>query len=389
MIYKIKDLATIKRGSSPRPINDYMTDSKSGYPWLKISDFSLHDRYVFKTKEFIKESGLKNTRYVKKGTLVVTNSATPGIPIYLGEDMCLHDGFLYFESISNKVLKDYIYYFVLANRNKLVHLGNGSVFVNLKKEILENYEIDVPDLRIQQKVTDCLSAFDEKILINNKAIENLNEQARTIFLKHLDVFDSVPSGWTKKPLDEIAEYLNGLAMQKFPPEKESESLPVLKIAELKKGYCDDDSDRCTTKIKPQYYVYDGDVIFSWSASLFLDFWCGGTAGLNQHLFKVTSKDYPKWFYYSWTQFYLDDFIREAQSKATTMGHITRDRLSNAIVLIPDKKTFEKLDKIIAPIYELVIQKKLENLSLGRMRDSALDYLFSKSQDELKGIFGNE
>ena len=92
---KLCELATIKRGSSPRPIINYV--SNSGYPWLKISDFSYGQRYVYSTKEFIIPDGLKSTKYVKKGSLIITNSATPGIPIFLGKDMCLHDGFLYLE----------------------------------------------------------------------------------------------------------------------------------------------------------------------------------------------------------------------------------------------------------------------------------------------------
>lgn len=147
---KVKDFALIKRGSSPRPIIDYL--STEGLPWLKISDFSYGQRYINETKEFIKYSGLTGTRYVKKGTLILTNSASPGIPIFLGKDMCLHDGFLYFEKINNNVLPMYLYYYFLCNRNKLVKQGNGSVFVNLKKEILENTDISIPTIKNQQHI---------------------------------------------------------------------------------------------------------------------------------------------------------------------------------------------------------------------------------------------
>lgn len=172
--FKIKDLAIVKRGSSPRPINEFIVEPGKGYPWLKISDFSLHDRYVYKTKEFLHPSGLKNTRFVKKGTLICTNSATPGIPIFLGEDMCLHDGFLYFETISDKVDKYYLYYYLIANRTNLVGLGNGSVFVNLKKEILENYQIMLPPLETQKKIASILNCIDDKIERNKKINDNLS-----------------------------------------------------------------------------------------------------------------------------------------------------------------------------------------------------------------------
>lgn len=179
MICKIKDIAVIKRGSSPRPINDYL--SESGLPWLKISDFSFNDKYVYKTHEYIKERGLKQTRFVKKGTLIVTNSASPGIPVFLGIDMCLHDGFLYFEKVSDKVDLDYLYYFLINNRKHLVRLGNGSIFINLKKEILEEYEIDLPDLNTQKKISSLLSNIDEKIFTNNRIISNLLNESIALF----------------------------------------------------------------------------------------------------------------------------------------------------------------------------------------------------------------
>lgn len=152
---KLSNYATIKRGSSPRPIINYI--SNKGLPWLKISDFSIGQRYVYKTKEFIIENGLKNTKYVKKGTLIITNSATPGIPIFLGKDMCLHDGFLYLENISLELNPIYLYYYILAHRQDLVGQGNGSIFINLKKEILESLEIDVPSLEYQKHIVDIIS----------------------------------------------------------------------------------------------------------------------------------------------------------------------------------------------------------------------------------------
>ena len=149
---KIRDIATVKRGSSPRPIINFI--SNKGYPWLKISDFSFGERYVYSTKEYIIEEGLKNTRYVPKGTLIVTNSASPGIPIFLGKDMCLHDGFLYLENVSPNVNLLYLYYFLLCQREYLVSQGNGSVFTNLKKEILEDTFIELPSLEKQKHIVD-------------------------------------------------------------------------------------------------------------------------------------------------------------------------------------------------------------------------------------------
>lgn len=157
MIYTISQLATVKRGGSPRPITDYLTDE--GLPWLKISDFQFGERVVSKVHEYIIPEGLSKTKLVKKGTLVVTNSASPGIPFFLGIDMCLHDGFLYLENLSSKVNPLYLYYFLMQQRDYLKSQGNGSIFVNLKKEILERTKIDLPSLEIQNHIVNTISSL--------------------------------------------------------------------------------------------------------------------------------------------------------------------------------------------------------------------------------------
>lgn len=162
MQYRISQLATIKRGGSPRPITDYLVPN--GLPWLKISDFKFGERSVSSTHEFIKREGLSKTKLVPKGTLIVTNSATPGIPIFLGNDMCLHDGFLYLERISNKINHLFLYYFLLANRETLKSKGNGSIFINLKKEILEQTTINLPSLDKQDHIVNTISSLFLKSL---------------------------------------------------------------------------------------------------------------------------------------------------------------------------------------------------------------------------------
>jgi type I restriction enzyme S subunit len=109
----------------------------------------------------------------------------------------------------------------------------------------------------------------------------------------------IPEGWSIKPLDGIATYQNGLALQKFRPENENDFLPVVKIAQLKKGFSDGE-EKASPNIKPECIIDNGDVVFSWSGSLMVDIWCGGKAALNQHLFKVSSTKYPKWLYYKYT-----------------------------------------------------------------------------------------
>lgn len=179
---------------------------------------------------------------------------------------------------------------------------------------------------------------------------------------------------------DIADYLNGLAMQKYRPSEDEIGLPVLKIKELRQGSCDSSSELCSPSIKKEYIVNDGDVIFSWSGSLLVDLWCGDTCGINQHLFKVTSRNYDKWFYYLWTAHHLDRFVAIAADKATTMGHIKREELAKAEVVIPSSEDYQKIGEVISPIIDLIIANRIENRKLAALREELLPKLMSGEID---------
>lgn len=250
----------------------------------------------------------------------------------------------------------------------------------VQQSVLEELELSVPDLEEQRRIGAFLARIDEKIALNDRINDNLYAQAKAIFDNHFINIDAIPAGWRKGNLLDIANYLNGLAMQKFRPQGNEIGLPVLKIKELRQGSCDDSSELCSLRIKPEYIIHDGDVIFSWSGSLLVDIWCGGTCGLNQHLFKVTSDIYDKWFYYLWTAHHLARFIAIAADKATTMGHIKREELAKAEVLIPCEEDYTSLTSIMQPIFELIISNRIEARKLAALRDELLPKLMSGEID---------
>ena len=180
--------------------------------------------------------------------------------------------------------------------------------------------------------------------------------------------------WDEKGLDEIADFLNGLALQNYPC-KTGEPLNVIKIKELNNGYSDN-SDICAADIPEKYIVQPGDVVFSWSGSLAVDIWKYGKGALNQHLFKVTSDKYPKWFYYYWIKNHLPEFRVIAESKATTMGHIQRGHLTAAKVLVPLDTELTEMDEIIRPFIHKVERNNAQILTLQKLRDTLLPKLIS-------------
>lgn len=273
---------------------------------------------------------------------------------------------------------DYLFQIIRSSHfsQEIKNYAHGSTQPTIPMKALRELPIDVLPIEQQHVVAAILGKLDEKIVENELINKNLLEQAQTIFDQEFLSLDDIPANWTKSSLLGIADYLNGLAMQKYRPAEGEQGLPVLKIKELRQGSCDANSELCSPSIKPEYIVHDGDVIFSWSGSLLVDFWCGGTCGLNQHLFKVTSKTYDKWFYYAWTNHHLQKFAAIAADMATTMGHIKREELSKAEVLIPSRSDYERIGSLLAPLYDLVISNRIENRKLASLRDELLPQLMT-------------
>lgn len=280
---------------------------------------------------------------------------------------------------------DPIYYgYALKSHQKEIELlaegSTGQTEINrhrLESEIMISFPIDIVK---QQQISSLLYQIDQKIWNNLQINNNLEQQAQAIFSNEFLTLETLPDNWKQTSLIDIADYLNGLAMQKYRPTADETGIPVLKIKELRQGCCDDNSELCSPNIKSEYVIRDGDVIFSWSGSLLVDFWCGGICGLNQHLFKVTSNKYDKWFYYAWTKHHLDSFIAVAADKATTMGHIKRDELSKAGVLIPNEADYNRIGTLLQPIYDLIIANRIENKKLAETRDTLLPKLMSGEID---------
>ena len=281
--------------------------------------------------------------------------------------------------------------------------ANSGVQVNLSTSAIKDAEISLPPIEEQKAIAAVLGALDDKIENNRAMNVTLEEMARAIFKSwfvdfdpvhaksrgeqpaHMDAEtaalfpdrfgdDGLPEGWLKCGLDEISDFLNGLALQKFPPTGEDD-LPVIKIAELRNGITEK-TGKAARSIDPKYIIKDGDVIFSWSGSLMEKIWSEGEGALNQHLFKVSSEKYPKWFYRGWINIHMRWFQEIAASKATTMGHIQRKHLNEAQVIYPPQKAIKGFHEILSPLLDMQLSNDLENNTLAELRDTLLPKLMS-------------
>ena len=265
---------------------------------------------------------------------------------------------------------------------------------------LKNLEIKIPTIEEQQKIVYTLQLLDKKISTNTSINDNLEAMAKQLYDYWFVQFDfpneegkpykssggamvwneklkrEIPKGWFCGTLLDIAEYTNGLACQKYRPTDDNK-LPVIKIKEMHDGLSVD-TEWVKADIPDDVKVFDGDVLFSWSASLEVMLWAYGNGGLNQHIFKVTSKNgYPRSFYFYQLVHYIGVFKQMAEARKTTMGHITQDHLrQSTIVLPPDVDIANKLEVKLCPIFDAIVKNSQEIMTLTKQRDELLPLLMN-------------
>jgi len=355
------------------------TIEHSEYLSIRTTDI-LQGRIAFdKANRVSHETFLEWTKRAtpQSGDIILAREAPVGEVGYIkeGKTVCLGQRTVLIQVTSTKVDNRFLLYYLVnpATKYDLKVRSAGSVVAHLNMRDIRSFEVTLPSLPEQRAIASVLSSFDDKIDLLHRQNETLEALAETLFRQGF--VEEVEDDWEEKPLDEVADYLNGLACQKYPPKNEIDKLPVLKIKELRGGISDK-SDWTSTDISDKYIVHNGDVIFSWSGSLLVKIWDGGDCILNQHLFKVTSLHYPKWFYYLWTKHHLRKFISIAESKSTTMGHIKRGDLSNSMVLIPSPQELTSMNEIVAPVIDKLITNNQQIRTLENLRDTLLPKLMS-------------
>lgn len=380
-------------------------------PWISAN--SMHDIRIDDSDLKITLQGLKSgSRWAKKDSvlLLVRGGALHNrLPVGIAtRDVAFNQDVKALVADETKLDPWFLLYWLLANQEFLLEsivefTGIGAGKLDTKR--MQALEVKLPPLEVQREILGIVKTLDDRIDNLRRTNATLQAISSALFkswfvdfaqpvgannyspLHHSplhgvpqeDMQESelglIPKGWRVASLDAIADYLNGLALQKFPPESETEFLPVIKIAQLRAGNTDG-ADRASARIKSEYIVEDGDVLFSWSGSLEVEVGTGGRGALNQHLFKITSREVPKWFYYFATRQHLADFRAIAAGKATTMGHIQRGHLSAAKVAVPPPDEMAKADAVITPLFEQKINNALQARTLAALRDTLLPRLIS-------------
>ncbi|HOU73227.1 MAG TPA: restriction endonuclease subunit S [Tenuifilum sp.] len=335
---------------------------------------------------------------VKGPGIIIGRKGTVGAVTYSSENFTPTDTTYYVALKDNTKddLKFWYYYLQLIGLDKL---NSHSTVPGLSRDLAYLKEIRVPEKAEQKLIADFLTVIDDKIALNKRINTELENLAKTIYNYWFVQFDfpnnegkpykssggemewneelkmEIPKGWKTKSLYDIAIYTNGLAMQKHRPNGD-EKLPVIKIKEMNEGYSAA-TEYARPDIEDAYLIREGDVLFSWSASLNVMIWADKVGALNQHIFKVTSEFYPRYYFYHQISNYLNHFKLMAENRKTTMGHITIDHLKESRIVVPDDDSLIlKCGERIEPILDLIVKNRMTNIDLMEVRDFLLPMLMN-------------
>lgn len=348
--------------------------------------------------------GYHNVAKVQPPCITVGRSGSVGKVHYYNEPIWAHNTSLFVSDFKGNNRK-YIYY--LLKSKDFAKLCDSSVVPSLNRNFVYPIKTLFEENKDkQQKIAAVLSALDDKIALNRRMNAKLEQMAKRLYDHWFVQFDfpnadgkpykasggkivwneslkrEIPEGWEVGNLYDIAEYVNGLACQNYRPKAEEAFLPVIKIREMNEGISSD-TEKVSANIPEKYKIFDGDILFSWSASLEVMIWAGGYGGLNQHIFKVNPKSYfSKEYIYQQLQSYLINFQKMAEARKTTMGHITSDHINQSRVLLPPKEIISVFNEKTLSIFNYQLSIEKETQKLTALRDRVLPLLMN-GQVEVK------
>ena len=374
--YKLSELIEIKNGKDHKELSDGVYPVFGSGGIMRFVNSYLYD----KPSVLLPRKGtLNNIQYYDKPFWTVDT--------------------LYYTEINDDLVCPYYLYRYLRLLD-MSRLDTGTGVPSMTFDSYYNIEVFLPNIEEQRQIASVLQGLNSKIALNRQINDNLEAMAKQLYDYWFVQFDfpneegkpykssggamvwneklkrEIPQGWHCGTLLDVAEYTNGLACQKYRP-IDDRKLPVIKIKEMHDGLSAD-TEWVRVDIPDDVKVFDGDVLFSWSASLEIMLWAYGNGGLNQHIFKVTSKNgYPRSFYFYQLIHYIGVFKQMAEARKTTMGHITQDHLKQStIALPPNVEIANKLEEKLCPIFDVIVKNSQEIMALTKQRDELLPLLMN-------------
>lgn len=387
---KLGEIFTISRGGSPRPIQDYITDSSDGVNWIMIGDTEPNSKYIKKTAKKIKFEGVKKSRKVYSGDLLLTNSMSFGRPYILDVEGCIHDGWLVLSPKNDQIHIDYFYHYLNSPTAKIIieNKAAGAVVKNLNSDIVRNLEVPFPPLAEQIEIASTLDKADNILQKRNQAIKLAEDFLHAAFLELFGDPVENPKKFKKSPITELADVITGFAFKsnKYINDS-SEAVRLCRGANTLTGYLDWADTKFWPKNKLEkldnYLIKAGDIILAMDRP-----WI--SSGLKVCIFPENQRETylvqrvarlrpscESYTNYIYSCIKSPAFEKHCCPTETTVPHISPVELKNFEVLIPPDELMANFHSIVS-----IINNSLNKMASG---DIDSDALFSKlSQQAFSG-----
>ena len=379
---KLVDVCIVERGSSPRPIEKYQTDSSEGVNWIKIGDTKNVDKYIYTTREKITKEGAQKSRYVKEGDFILSNSMSFGKPFIMKTDGYIHDGWFALR-LHNFIDTEYFYHLLSSPLvNEQFHkLASGSVVKNISGDLVKKVILPIPPLQEQQRI---VAILDEAFSAIDKAKANTEQNlknAKELYDSYLGIiFTTVGKDWKQKTLEDVCTLYQGIAINAKTKHAlvEKSELPLLRIKDLK-------NNTEEQYIDPNNYpknalVNENEIIYTRTGSLGLVF-RGRKGVLHNNSFKVVpNSEIDNDFLFIWLQNPVFKTKIMSLAMKAAQPDITHAIFKIQEILVPpikDQQTIvSKLDALREQTKKLeaVYEQKLQDLE--ELKKSILSKAFS-------------
>ena len=377
-------MGSISRGRSKhRPRNDERLFGGL-YPFIQTADVKSAELYITDYSQSYSEFGLQQSKLWPIGTLCITIAANIADTAILGIPACFPDSIMGFNAYEGVANTKFVKYSFDILQKQCKQISQGAAQDNMSWEKLSTIEFPCPPIEVQNRIVAILCRYDDLILNYQKQIRLLEEAAQRLYkdwfvdlhfpgYENVQVVDGVPEGWEKKSMAQLGEYLNGFAFK--PSDWQSKGKPIIKIKEMGNGVSLETPRNNGERVPSKYLIHNGDLLFSWSATLMAMIWNGEEGWLNQHIFKVIPNEGVC------REFLLQSIkntICEFSNLTTgsTMKHIQRNKLEQVYVSVPPYNIMQKYQKLADKVREQILKLSSQLRLLTEARNRLLPKLMS-------------
>jgi type I restriction enzyme S subunit len=395
---KLKDIATVKNGSTPSTSNPAYYDGD--IIWITPKDLSNQNkRYINRGERTITKEGFDScsASLVPKGSVLMSSRAPIGLLSIAETELCTNQGFKNFVPDTSKIDSEFLYYYLKIKINDIDKLGSGTTFKEVSKSSIENFDLLIPEkTKDQQKIASVLSALDSKIELNNRINAELEAMAKTLYDYWFVQFDfpnakgkpyktsggkmewneelkrEIPEGWEVQSLFDVCNVQYGFPFSTNYFNEDGNGLPVIRIRDILENSVSNYSTE--PNIDKKYLINKGDLLIGMDGNFHINYWTVEGCYLNQRVVKLNETILPNIY----LRYQIEPFIklREQSVSRTTVGHLSDKDLKAIRVIVPSKPILDSIRILYKNSLYKIIQNQIENQKLTELRDWLLPMLMN-------------